>query len=58
MRWTVEIQYETMDGNQAIRTYNVTAKKSESAINLARKKLEYLKDYKKTCNFNVTAKED
>jgi len=48
MKWLVEIQYETMDGNKVVRGYNVQAKNVKAAIKLAQIRLERLKSFKKT----------
>lgn len=48
IRWRVEINYETMAGDPAVRIYNIEASNEISAIKLAQIRLERLKSFKKT----------
>lgn len=54
MRYVVEIMYETMQGDPAVRRYNVSAANEKSAIKLAQNRLERLKSFKKTHSGNAT----
>jgi len=48
IRYKVELEYETMSGNKAVRVYAVAATNDKSAINYAQIRIERLKDFKKT----------
>jgi hypothetical protein len=58
MKWIVEIRYENMAGNPAVKKYKVQAPTAHTAIYVAQRKLENLKTFKKTYGGDATKLED
>lgn len=48
LRYVVEIKYETMSGEEALRVYNVESTNGQSAIKTAQIRIEKMKHFKKT----------